>query len=381
MLTSPESIKDDWLRLTGTGRSRPFQTYGWVSAWYDTAERLGIAEALIVAGSRRPDHRPEIILPLCRYRRFGTTFVSAPDLGVSDHYRPIASQDLEEEPTAVSDFLVAALEMLPAHDLLLIGKFEGDGPDGRPRLVRDRHLAKMPISAWSLSLSGDQADTAMRRFTPKLRQGLRRKITNMEKTAKRTVKHFWRFEDDEVFESIWNMRADRLEATGRGHAVDRDPWFGFYKDIVGTAGSDLQPYASILYCNDAPVASQFGVIHNNSFFGLLLSFSMGAYDRFSPGLQILLESICELEARGITHFDLSIGDQPYKRRFGCTARPLYEVMIPASRRGSLIWAGWRVKRFLRRYRLASDVLRRLRQLPPPARPRFWVGTFRARRLS
>ena len=52
-------------------------------------------------------------------------------------------------------------------------------------------------------------------------------------------------------------------------------------------------------------------------------------------------------------FDFTIGDEPYKARFGATPSPLMEYMSPKSLLGALAHVYWRVKAS-RRHRVADQ---------------------------
>ncbi|MEM8647108.1 MAG: hypothetical protein AAGF86_12270, partial [Pseudomonadota bacterium] len=146
VFTDPSQIEADWLKLSMEGHAGPFQTVGWVSAWYKAAQSSGLAEPLIVVGSRRAEGRAEIILPLCLYSKRGLRIISAPDLGVSDFYAPILSPSLRNNKVGIERFFREARGKLPAHDLIFISKLDSV----EPALVRPRFLAKLPYSSWSM---------------------------------------------------------------------------------------------------------------------------------------------------------------------------------------------------------------------------------------
>ncbi len=360
--TDITTLEDAWLQLTREGQAGPFQSFGWVSSWYKAATQHDLAEPLILVGSRRADRRPDIILPLCSYRSAGCSIVSAPDLGVSDLYQPILSPALIGDRDALQTFFQRARKLLPAHDLIFIDKLEGSANGGAPQLAPSRFISKLAYSAWSLRLDQDAAADPEKLVKSKMRRTVRQKINQLEKIATRELAFFNDLKDTDALEVTWNIRADRFSAIKRPDGLEQDAWRLLYEEVCKSQHKDLTPFSAILSCNDEPVGAQLGVQHKGHFVGTLLSFKMGTYDRYSPGMQIVFESIKHLANTGVTRFDLSGGDQPYKRQMGCTPRPLYQMMMPGSAKGAAVWVLWRAKNELKRHPKVFNFLKGAHQL-------------------
>ncbi|MEM8687029.1 MAG: GNAT family N-acetyltransferase [Pseudomonadota bacterium] len=357
IFTDLNQVEADWLRLSMEGHAGPFQTVGWVSAWYEAAKRAGLAEPLIVAGSRRPGGHAEIILPLCIYKKRGLRIVSAPDLGVSDFYAPILSPALRNTQAGTERFFRDARKKLPAHDLIFIGKLD----TVEPALVRPRFLAKLAYSAWSMKLGVSGPGQTPDEMKPKMRRTIRQKIKQMEKVSARAVTFTGEGTSGDTLDTIWTMRQERFDALGRPDGLKDAAWRQLYESVCDGRHGDLTPFSAILTCDDESIGAQFGIRYKNHFVGTLLSFRMGPHERTSPGLQVLYESMHHLAQQGVTDFDLSGGDQPYKRHLGCTPRPLFELMVPASAKGAVVWLGWRAKSSLRAHPRLFSFMKKLRQ--------------------
>ncbi len=345
VFTDPSQIEADWLILSMEGHAGPFQTVGWVSAWYGAAQRSGLAEPLIVAGSRRDGGDAEIILPLCLYKKRGLRIISAPDLGVSDFYAPILSPALRNNQAGIERFFREARSKLPAHDLIFISKLD----TVQPALVRPRFLAKLPYSAWSMRLDAAGPGKAPSLIKPKMRRAIRQKINQMKKTTARSVAFTTEVTPSDTLDTIWAMRRERFAALGRPDGLKDAAWRKLYGAVCEGHHADLKPFSAVLTCDGEPIGAQFGIRYKDHFVGTLLSFRMGRHEHASPGLQILYESMSHLAQKGVTQFDLSGGDQPYKRHLGCSPRPLFELMVPASAKGMAVWLFWRGKSNLRTY--------------------------------
>ena len=358
VFTDLTEIEDEWTALSMEGHAGPFQTVGWVSAWYKAATQFGLAEPLIVTGSRRAGERTDIILPLCRFKKRGLNIISAPDLGVSDLYAPVLSPALAKDPAGIERFFTQARRKLPDHDLIFIDKL--DGAD--PALVRPRFMAKLPYSAWSMDLSAAEPAQALNLIKPKMRRSIRQKIKQMNEVSVRTVAFSTETTPVDTLETIWTMRRERFSSLGRNDGLKEAAWRQLYDEVCAGRYRDLKPFSAVLSCDGVPVGAQLGIRHKDHFVGTLLSLRMGRHERTSPGLQVLYEAMQHLAEGGIKRFDLSGGDQPYKRHLGCTPRPLFELMVPASLKGGLVWLWWRGKNSLRAHPKFFNGLKKLHHL-------------------
>ena len=318
---------------------------------------------LILTGSRRADGRPDIILPLCRYKAYGCTIISSPDLGVSDLYEPILSKALLGDGDALETFVQQARTVLPPHDLIFISKLEASADGTAPSLARPRFLAQLPYSAWSMDLCG--TTDAANLVKSKTRRTVRQKIKQMQRTTSRRIAFYDGVVGADTLDIIFRMRAERFSAINRPDGLKLAAWRQLYEEICKGRHPDLKPFATLLTCEDQPVGAQLGIQHKGHFVGTLLSFKMGPYERYSPGTQIVFENVRRLATNGARRLDLSGGDQPYKRQLGCTPRPLYEMVVPGSFKGTVLWVLWRSKNNLKSYPRLFNALKRLRNLAAP----------------
>lgn len=329
--------------VAGEVDAAPFQTSPWVSAWFDHARGLGLADPVVAIGTTRPDQAPEIVLPLCLYRRHGLRIVSPPDHGVSDYFQIPAVSSVAQDAGRMRAFFAALPSDLPPHDIIQISRFDGEGGISPHEIFSAGHVADLQLSAWSLSLG--QHDQPPR-MESKLRNMLRRAIRSMEKAGDRRVEHHWPVTDPSLLEAIWAMRGRRLASAGYKDVLD-DGWLSFYARLIGSHPDELSLNATILYANDDMVAASMGLRSGRRLVTVVLAMEPGLADRSLPGLQATMESIGEAERQGIETFDLSIGDQGYKRSFGCAPRPLQTIVVPRTATGYAAWAAWRARHLVR----------------------------------
>lgn len=102
---------------------------------------------------------------------------------------------------------------------------------------------------------------------------------------------------------------------------------------------------TILKAGKTPIATSFGLTRGKAHLSVMPTFAVGDWSRYRPGM-LMFDAMLEdfgprTDFQG--YFDFTIGDEPYKQRFGATGSPLYETMVPRSLKGALAHLYWRYK--------------------------------------
>jgi CelD/BcsL family acetyltransferase involved in cellulose biosynthesis len=113
----------------------------------------------------------------------------------------------------------------------------------------------------------------------------------------------------------------------------------------------------VMYLDDQPVATEYQLIHGGSVYALRADYDR-QFEELSVGTYLnwrLMESLFD---RGLEHYYMGPGDNPYKSRWSETAVPLYalEVFSPSAR-GRLLQALRRARRGARRLKDRLEHLR------------------------
>jgi CelD/BcsL family acetyltransferase involved in cellulose biosynthesis len=98
-------------------------------------------------------------------------------------------------------------------------------------------------------------------------------------------------------------------------------------------------------------AAGVGLKFRNCYYLILSSYEHGELARFGPGRAHLHELLRHATEQGYSHFDFTVGDEPYKRDWSDTELSLYDYLQAGSGRGKLFGAMIaqfrRVKRFIK----------------------------------
>jgi CelD/BcsL family acetyltransferase involved in cellulose biosynthesis len=146
----------------------------------------------------------------------------------------------------------------------------------------------------------------------------------------------------------------RMRKLGSRFVLNDDTHARFYRDVARQGVADGYVVISALVCDEGVVATTFGVRHGATYFLLRISHAGGSWSSCSPGLLVTERTMAALHAEGVRRFDLSIGNQDYKRRFGAEKVALTDASVALSWRGApYAWRDHAAQGLRRHPRLAA----------------------------
>lgn len=324
----------DWTRASarlGTGRRTAFQHVHWLGAWYGS---FGGVDPLIALISDGATGRDIAMVPLISHVRRGIRVVEFADLGVSDNNAPILADGAAVDAAggeAIASALVAALREAPdGFDLLRMKKMParvGGGPNpllalGRPgssSLNGNLVLPGDDYAAYYASLRRLQLPRCWRVFT-RLGNARFEIATDVARAG-------------EILDVMDVQQERRMEEIGSHFVLNDVTHSRFYRDVARRGVANGYAVISALVCDKGIVSSALGVRCGTTYYLLRISHTGRAFGNFSPGLLVIERTMAELHAQGVRRFDLSIGNQDYKRRLGAERSPLTDASVALSWRG------------------------------------------------
>jgi len=354
----------DWrqaaLRLNG-GHRTAFQHGYWLGAWYEAFHDLAPLIAVISDAATGKDIA---VVPMISHIRRGIRIVEFADLGVSDNNAPILALDaaLDAAATdAIGRALVDAVRALPDRfDLLRLKKMPAH-VGGKPNpLVSLGRIGSCSLNC-NLVLTGD--DYEVYRASIK-----RMQMPRCWRVFSRHAGARFEIATDvararELLDVMDVQQQARMRKLGSRFVLNDDAHARFYRELARQGVAEGYAAISALVCDEAVVATTFGVRSGASYFLLRISHAGDSWSNCSPGLLVTERTMAALHAEGVRRFDLSIGNQDYKRRFGAAKVALTDVSIALSWRGAPY--AWRdhAAQNLRRYpRLAAFASRAIRKM-------------------
>lgn len=129
---------------------------------------------------------------------------------------------------------------------------------------------------------------------------------------------------DEVA-AVAALNRDKILQSG-GHHYLTDNKLALLTRVCADIG-----YSSCLYADGKIVAGNIVCVSGKRAFGILTGYD-NRFEKFSPGLQVTLSAVQELEGMGCEEINFLWGDSPWKSSFHSTRDPLTTVIVRRSQR-------------------------------------------------
>ena len=345
----------DWRQAASrlsVGHRTAFQHGYWLGAWYEAFHDLAPLIALISDAATGKDIA---VVPMISHIRRGIRIVEFADLGVSDNNAPILALDaaLDAAATdAIGKALIDAVRALPDRfDLLRLKKMPAHVGDKPNPLVSLGRIGSCSLNG-NLVLTGDDYE-AYRASIKRMQMPRCWRVFSRHAGA--------RFEiatdvarAREMLDVMDVQQQARMRKLGSRFVLNDETHAQFYREVARRGVANGYAVISALVCDEAIVATALGVRFGETYFLLRISHTGDSWSNCSPGLLVTERTMAALHAEGVRRFDLSIGNQDYKRRFGAEPVPLTDVSVALSWRGMpFAWRDHAAQGLRRHPRLAA----------------------------
>jgi CelD/BcsL family acetyltransferase involved in cellulose biosynthesis len=319
----------EYARLFESSDATAFQHPLWLDRIYrEVAPRLG-AEPLVVTIRDGASGRLAAVLPLVRRKRGLLRVVEFADLGLTDYAGPVCGRGEWNELVRKPGVRRAVLDAIRPFDVLRIAKLRADGPDLRPLFAAASHSV-MPAAAHEAPLDGAFPQWRAERMNPSLRKEMDQKRKRLDRKGEvRFATLPERESIDTALMSLREFRRARFASRAECDVLADATIFDFYRDVAadGAQSGFARTYA--LEFDGRVVAVVFGIAHGGRFMVLLSAFD-NAFRKSSLGYLLFEDIVADCIARGDVIFDLTIGNEGYKRDFGAQPTRLFEVRASGS---------------------------------------------------
>lgn len=323
-----------WRRAERYLTHYPFQTFDWISSWLSASPTEDSGAPLIVV-VRAPDGAVQMILPLATRQRFGLRFVSWLAADVSDYHAPLIAPDFAQACTrkdfaALFQRILAALNGVDIYVLSWM-------PERMQTLPNP--MALLPGARRKLGAYAAALPASFEAFLNKKRRKIHLDTLRQRKRLEQCgALAFERVEDEaEIARTVAIMLAQKSERFPEGSTerIDRRATTRqeFYRRIGQMKSDAFEGHVSRLTVGGEVIATHVGLRHRGRFYYIMPSFDAARWGKFSPG-RILMECLIRdcIEA-GLHAFDMTIGDEGYKKDWVDEELNLFQVM------GGITWSG------------------------------------------
>ena len=324
----------DWREAASrlnAGRRTAFQHGYWLGAWYQAFDDVAPLIAVISDAATGKDIA---MVPMISHVRRGIRIVEFADLGVSDNNAPILAPDAALDAAAgraIGRALVAALRTLPdGFDLLRLRKMPAE-VGGKPNpLVSMGRIGSSSLNGNLVLMGDDYADyqaSIKRMQMPRSWRVFSRHDGARFEIATDVARAY------ELMDVMDVQQQARMRELGSPFVLNDAAHARFYREVACQGIAEGYAVVSALVCDEAIVGTSFGVRQGATYYLLRISHAGESWSSCSPGRLIIERTMAALHAKGVRRFDLSIGNQDYKRRFGAVRVPLTDVSVALSWRG------------------------------------------------
>jgi len=349
-----------WLALEGDGAvMTPYQRYAFLEAWQ---RHVGASEKVVplIAVGLNGAGAPLTLWPLGR-RQFGAVTIAEYLGGKHANYN-FALWRRDAAASANFADLAAMRAKLAQHvdTLALTNQPERWHGVSNPLLNWPHQFS--PGFGYCGTLAGSFEEVMQRRTSSDMRRKMRKKA---ERLATHGAIHFSQahgeHEISRVLAAFFAQKGVRLKM--QGHAdVFAEPAVQRFITAASHTGA-IELYS--LSVGDEIVATVGGLAGGDRFCTMFSSIAQGRYSGESPGEQAMIGTVRAVTERGLSVFDLGVGEARYKGTFCPDHEPLFDNYIGLSARGRIVAALMReqagIKRILKQNPLAWALIEKLRR--------------------
>lgn len=338
-----DAVLGDWEVLEREGLLTPFQTRAWLVPFYRGLAPSLKATPIFVLVRDRLSRRPLMLLPLCGRRYFGLAVVQFADLGVSDYNAPVIDRSFNPTPeqwrrlwrrivAAIGKGSVLRLKNMPH----LVG--------GRPNLLllNDNSASPMELSSWGVKLPLTMEEYRTRVLPRSFAKELAKKNRRVAKRGDiEFVAALTRDDRRVAFDALARQRRARCAELGRHDTMTDEAYRKFYEAAAVETPDELASLY-VMKVGGEVVGVLLALNHQDSFLVIMSTFEGGEWRDYSIGNVMMLEAVANCIGNGVGFFDLTIGNETYKKSFGATPSPLYAAVQPLTPFGAVIISLWAI---------------------------------------
>jgi CelD/BcsL family acetyltransferase involved in cellulose biosynthesis len=331
VFTHFEDARADWLALSQTAKISPYQSFEFLSAWFDAfGASEGVTPYLIVA--RDAADRPSALLPLCTIRKGAVTLAAFLGGREANFNLPLLRPDRRHDEAGLRWLMREAARRAPSPpDVLFLRnqprQFEGAR---NPLLFME---ARPSASFGYATALPETIEELTSRLSKETRKKLRKKEARLAELGPVAYEHQIAGQrGHELVTALLEQKSARFAAVGTTRRRSLSALLHGLLEAQEDGVLELHG----LSVDGRFVAAYAGVRRNGRFSAMLNSFDTDEeIARCSPGDLLLHALMRNLTARRMTHFDLGVGEARYKRAVCDETIPLYDVVLPLSARGVL----------------------------------------------
>jgi CelD/BcsL family acetyltransferase involved in cellulose biosynthesis len=327
--TDLAAIEGEWRALEAKADLTAFQCFDWAAKWQKHIGARNDTQPAIILG-RDAEGEPLFVLPLAIERRWLARRLTWLGSELCDYNGPLLSKLLLQHFRAANFVALWHEILLMLHkgsklrfDLVDLPKMTAEvGGQPNPFMALNPTLDPSGAHLANLGASWDAFYAAKRSASTRKRE--RRQFKNLGNYGDvRFVEPTGRREVEETLEALFAQKGASLARMGVENFLARPGYKEFFRDIATDPEAKSFTHVSRLDVGTTMAGTSFGLEFRGRYYLLLSSYQDGELSRFGPGRAHLQELLRRAIGKGMTQFDFTVGDEPYKRDWSDVTLPLY----------------------------------------------------------
>ena len=314
-----------WKTLEKESILTPFQSFSWLSNWYNTIGKSmnGLTPKIVVV---KDESGPILLFPFGLQQKLNINILVWLGGSQVDYTAPIIHKRFYNNDYSINIIWENILAMIKGIDHILFNN-QIMNINGFPNpLFEILNHHQSGISTQSLLTSSwDQYYQLM--AGSKTRQTDRRKYRKLSKID--DVK-FVIAEDSltkkTIIDTMIKQKISRYKQTNVWNLFSEDEFVKFYKEqITNQENKIYRTHFSGLLVGGNFIATHFGIIADKTFYYLMPGQDTTNFSKYSPGRLLLLELFQWAFSNNIEVFDFTGGNEPYKKHWSNQNIPIYQM--------------------------------------------------------
>lgn len=338
-------LATEWQALTAEVNVSVFETYEWLSVWYQTlGQRQGYQ--LFLFSLYDEDNVIRAIIPLGTYPQNSLTALGFLGGEVTDYRAPIVHPDCWQKmhPDQFLQLWVHLVEAVPEVDLIDIKRMK-DNLSGIPNPLC--HLSYVtPNEQAHAALLPEHYDTFQETRKSRLFADIRRQKKRLAEVGELSIVEVVPVSaQKQLMDTLVQQKSQRWKESHSRDLFAEPGYINFYQTLSQQSDSDVKVVMSGVHMNQTWIATHWGIRYGQTFYWILPTYDNGEWNRYSAG-KILLDAMVQWSIHeSIQVFDLTVGDEEYKQQWANRTQALYGGLYGMSLRGRLyvIWHNLKAK--------------------------------------
>lgn len=358
------AVRQRW-QAAQRDRGYVYQTWEWNHTWQQT---VGQAQGVrpYVMELRDAGGRTLALWPMGIYRRDRLRVLDFLGDVVTDYRAPLFPTGFipDLQPAVFEALWRAIVRSVPGIDMVSLRRMpqtlEGPGQPRNPmaslsgaRHTENGYGARLP----------DSMDAFRKRLPTRMVADMRRSARRLEEVA--PVHIIAQHEPDTsapVYEALAKQKSRRWRESGSRDLFAEPGYLDFYRTLAFEPETGAHVSLCSLAAGGTIVATHWGACYRGRHYWILPTYAAGEWSRYSSGRMLMAAMIEWSIEHGCEVFDLTVGEEAYKREWTDHTLPLYEWHQARTLRGRVFLARQQLRAWARSQPALRTAVRKLRVL-------------------